>query len=480
LSTEDKSKKKSVTLILAVAITLTVGAIATGYYVTNIYIPQVVQKTVSNETSTSINETNTNSTNQTSSINMSGINGTVTGVQELDNGTFIVSVAPSAKKEMKYQDNIIQSIKKEAGIFSNVCSVQITTKDDNESRVVYEKPNSKACEFVAVEPPVGNNTIEETQPPVVNETTPVVVPPPEPVPAPVVNETVPATINNTANNTQTESCETWTVNANNEVICTNDTTTPTPTTSPTPTPTIPAEVNTDKRVILVGDVSDNTAGNNVFNAIKSKKPDLVGVLGDLGYANDLSWFKSTYGTLNNVCSIGNHDSANEDGTAALEKEAQALCKNPFFFKLNNVLFVAINTNGNLDTQLGAAQEQVMNTKQMQGVKEVHLLTHKPCSAPPNSHHPVETDVKTFCDSFKAKIPAGVKFFNDAAHNHVMSASKDGQYKQIGAGGKSHYTCGLSTFFTFCDNAHFGYLEYIIKPDGTSTFHFYDYNGKVVE
>jgi len=254
--------------------------------------------------------------------------------------------------------------------------------------------------------------------------------------------------------------------------------TPTPIPTPTPTPTpIPA---VDRKVIVVGDLESSTAGTAVFNSIKAKNPDVVIALGDLGYSSSLSWFKSTYGKLNMVCVPGNHESANEDGSSALQAETLKYCSNPFYFKLNKILFIGINTNGNLDVQLGEAQAQVMNAKQMQGVKEVHLLTHKPCAVPPNAHHPVETKVKTLCDSLKAKVPAGVKFVNDAAHNHVMSASKDGQYITSGAGGRSHYTCGTNTIFTFCDATHFGYLEYIIKPDGTSSYKFYDYKGSEVK
>src|SRR4029078_2897042 len=126
-----------------------------------------------------------------------------------------------------------------------------------------------------------------------------------------------------------------------------------------------------------------------------------------------------------------------------------------------------NTNGNLDVQLGSAQQVVTDSKIMEGIKSVHVMTHKPCAAPPNSHHPVETDVKTFCDSLKGKVPSSVQVFFDSGHNHVMSSSVDCQYKQVGSGGKSHYTCGTSTQFPFCDATHYGFLEYTIKPDGTT-------------
>jgi len=276
---------------------------------------------------------------------------------------------------------------------------------------------------------------------------------------------IPPVINNTNTNETTPPV----INNTNQTI------------PPTPEP----EPIKDIKVIMVGDLdSGNTATKNVVAAIKKANPDLVAVLGDLGYASDLSWFKSAFGSFSGklVCIPGNHESANQDGTAALEKSTLAYCGEPFYnLKLfNHALFFGINTNGNLDEQLGGAQQVVMNQTFMKDVKTLHVLTHKPCNAPPNSHHPVETAVKTFCDSLKAKIPSNVKVFFDGAHNHVMSASADGQYKQAGSGGRSHYTCGTSTAFPFCDNVHFGYLEYTIKLDGTTTSQFKDYNGNVVK
>jgi predicted phosphodiesterase len=317
--------------------------------------------------------------------------------------------------------------------------------NDNKTYSILIVPTGKQNVTIPVpvptETPTINNTVNNTIPNPVNVTppTPINVTPPAPTPIPI-----PAPI-------------------------------PVPVPTPTPTP-VPTK---DVKVIMVGDVENSPAGVSVFNAIKAKNPDVVAVLGDLGYAENLAWFKSTYGTLNQICVPGNHDTT-EDETAALEKETLNYCSNPFFFKLNGILFIGINTSGNLDTQLGQAQEIVMNPNEMNGVKEVHLLTHKPCAAPPNSHHVVEAKVKTFCDSLKAKIPSGVKFFSDNAHNHVMSASADGVYKAVGSGGRSHYTCGTSTAFPFCDNVHYGYLEYTFKTDGTSSYHFYDFNGKEIK
>ena len=333
----------------------------------------------------------------------------------------------------------------------------LPTRDDTQDPLINGtiiNYNNKTFSIL-IRPSDSNLTVPVTPPPIINNTVDNdTVPNPIPIPIPpVVNETQPPVVNETQPPVVNE-------------------------TPPIPEPT-PIPSGTDKKVIVVGDVDDSTGGKAVFNTIKSKNADAVVVLGDLGYDSNLNWFKSTYGTLRMVCVPGNHESANEDGSASIEKETLAYCSNPFYFKLNGVLFLGVNTNGNLDVELGQAQQLVMNPKFMQGIKEVHLETHKPCRTTPNPHHAVEPDVKTLCDSLKGKVPAGVKFVSDSAHNHVLSTSVDGMYKTIGAGGRNHYECSVNVTFPFCDNTHYGYLEYIIKPDGTSSYHFYDSAGKVL-
>jgi len=334
----------------------------------------------------------------------------------------------------------------------------IPTRDDTQDPLINGtiiNYNNKTFSIL-IRPSDSNLTVPVTPPPVINNTVDNdTVPNPIPIPIPpIINDTQPPVINETQPPVVNE------------------------------TPPVPEPTGTDKKVIVVGDIDDSTGGKAVFNTIKSKNADAVVVAGDLGYDSTLSWFKSTYGTLKMVCVPGNHEDDAEDGSAALEKETIAYCSNPFYFKLNGVLFLGINTNGNIDVELGQAQQLVMNPKFMAGVKEVHLLTHKPCATPPNSHHPANEDeaakdVVTLCNSLKAKIPTGVKFVSDSAHNHVLSTSVDGMYKTSGAGGRNHYECGTSTAFPWCDNTHYGYLEYIIKPDGTSSYHFYDSTGKVL-
>jgi hypothetical protein len=251
-------------------------------------------------------------------------------------------------------------------------------------------------------------------------------------------------------------------------------TTPTPTPEPTP---IPVPEPTTIKVIVVGDVADTSSGNKVYNAIKNQNADYVFVLGDLGYGKT-SWFKSTYGSSDKTyCVIGNHEAANEDGSSSIEKEMLAFCGNSYWIKTHSTLFVMLNSNdGNLNALADKTGKVFSNSTIMSGVKTVHVMSHKPCAVPPNSHHPVE--IKSLCDAVKSKIPSGLKVFFTSGHNHIYSESADKQYKQVGTGGKGHYTCGTNAQFPYCNDSDYGYLLYEIKPDGNTTSSFIDFNGVV--
>jgi len=240
----------------------------------------------------------------------------------------------------------------------------------------------------------------------------------------------------------------------------------------------PSPTNTTK-VVIVGDVS----GTAVRDGIAKQNPELVIALGDLGYKSTLSWFKTEYVNKfpNLRCVVGNHEAASEDGSSSLEKEAKALCKDSWKVKVgNSVLFYGFNTNGNLDTQLGEAQDVLMDSTYMNGITSVHFVSHKPiCSTPPNSHHPLELS-KTFCNNLIQYTPNGVKVYFDNGHNHVLAQTKDGLTTTSGAGGKSHYDCGTNAVWIFCNNKSNGYLLYTINTiNGDTTSKFYDASGKVI-
>jgi hypothetical protein len=251
---------------------------------------------------------------------------------------------------------------------------------------------------------------------------------------------------------------------------------PKPAPVPVPTPT-PVPSPTDIKVAVVGDIEDSSGGNAIFSQIQKQNPKYVFVLGDLGYESDLSWFKQTYGTMGDkvFCMVGNHEADNEDGSSAIEKETLNYCGNSYWIKYGATLFLVVNSNDKQDTLTTAFGKVLSNTTVMNGVKSLHVLSHKGCVTPPNSHHPAG-EIKVFCDWIKSKIPSGIKVYYDSAHNHVMSQSADKAYSQSGAGGKSHYTCGTNAQFPFCNNTKWGFLLYTIKLDGTTTSSFLDQNG----
>ena len=254
---------------------------------------------------------------------------------------------------------------------------------------------------------------------------------------------------------------------------------PAPTPAPQPAPPIPtAKAFT---FTVVGDVYDSSAGTSVFNQIKTQNADFDFVLGDLGYGNDLTWFKKTYGTLGDkmYCVIGNHESEEEKVSAALQKEAKDYCGEGYWFRYYNNLFMFFNTNGDLNTQATKAISTLKNATVMKDVKNVFVLSHKPCAVAPNAHHPVESGVKVLCDKIKAAIPTTVNSIYLSGHNHVYSQSADKKYITIGTGGRSHYTCGENTAFPVCDNVHYGFLKVYVTADGKVASQFIDYNGKVI-
>ena len=257
---------------------------------------------------------------------------------------------------------------------------------------------------------------------------------------------------------------------------------PKPTPVPTPTPT-PAPTARPITFTVVGDVESSSAGTSVFNKIKQQNATYDFLLGDLGYDSDLKWFKSTYGTLGDkmYCVIGNHESDNEDGSASIEKDAKNYCGESYWFRDGVTLFMFFNTNGDLNTQATKATTLLKNQTVMQGLKNVIVLSHKPCATAPNSHNPLseEPGVKVFCDKLASAIPSTVKSVYIQGHNHVYSESSDKKFITSGAGGRSHYTCGTSSAFPVCDNSHYGFVKVYITSDGKIASQFIDYNGKVI-
>jgi predicted phosphodiesterase len=210
------------------------------------------------------------------------------------------------------------------------------------------------------------------------------------------------------------------------------------------------------KIALVGDIS----GTSIRDLVKQHNPDLVVALGDLGYESTLDTFKKDYGIFNLKCLVGNHDSPEDAGGDPIVKEAPAYCGDWWNVKVGSTtMLFGFNTNGDLNNQLEAAKKV-----SLQGIKTLIVMTHKPCYTSPNSHHPIEPSVKAFCDSLASSIPAGIKVYYIAAHNHQLASTIDGTKFLSGGGGRSHYECGTDAVWNFCDNKNFGFLEVAINTN----------------
>jgi hypothetical protein len=240
-------------------------------------------------------------------------------------------------------------------------------------------------------------------------------------------------------------------------------------------PPSPSAENKTIKVALVGDLD----GNEVVDAVAKSKSDYNIALGDMGYDRSLDGFIAMWNELSNhKCVIGNHDST-EDGSESIYRQAKAYCGDIWFLKVaNNTLFIGFNTNGNLQTQLATAQNYVSSGSQLDGVKNIVLVSHKPCATPPGSHHGVESNVKAFCDGVKSKLPAGVNLYLVSGHNHFMSQTSDGKSFVSGAGGRSHYEGGTGSGWDYFNNNDDGFLQMQITNGNIGSFFYGTNNGLI--
>jgi hypothetical protein len=223
-------------------------------------------------------------------------------------------------------------------------------------------------------------------------------------------------------------------------------------------------------------------GTGTINAMAKKIADNNVANGDLGYKSTIDEFIANFNKLpGHKCTPGNHEQL-EDGSASLAKASSQYCGDIWMDKVagGTTLLVGYNTNGNLDTLLGTAQDALMDAQTMDGVKNVVLISHKPCQVHPNAHHGVESAVKTFCQSFDAKVPAGVAIYHIDAHNHELAKTSDGHNFLVGGGGQtSHRGCGTGSGWDFCKEQS-GFLQLEINNDtGEIKAKFYNTSGGVI-
>lgn len=249
----------------------------------------------------------------------------------------------------------------------------------------------------------------------------------------------------------------------------------TPTSEPFPANTTAS----NSSIIFVGDVESTT----VRDAILKQKPnlDMLVAIGDLGYDSDLKWFKAEYGDVFGEelqCTVGNHDAA-EDGSPTILKEALAFCGDHWYQKVANgtTIVIGFNSNGKASDEAAYVKSIVGDPGIMKSVKTVILVSHKGGNVPPNSHHPAEAAA---IYNAIGNIP-GKTVIQVNAHNHVLAEAPAKNWFISGAGGRSHYSCGTNSIWTFCNGTSYGYLEFVIDNSNGEILKkaFYDTSGKII-
>lgn len=227
-----------------------------------------------------------------------------------------------------------------------------------------------------------------------------------------------------------------------------------------------SNVSRSVEVVVVGDAD----GKRVFNAIEAENADYCFFLGDLEYS-DFEAFED-YLTICDTVKwvVGNHD----DDSKFMQMETWNI-------KIGKSLWIGFSTEGNYDKQKATVLGYFNNATLMQDVKAIHLLSHKPTEQPhPNSHHGLEKGAEDFGNFVENLTPQGVVLTKEWGHNHDYAQNGDGTLKEIGIGGREHYTCGTNTAWPVCINDEFGYYKYKIDLDtGETQGNLYGTNGEVL-
>jgi hypothetical protein len=234
------------------------------------------------------------------------------------------------------------------------------------------------------------------------------------------------------------------------------------------------------------DFAGDLFGTSVINAMKARNATWNVALGDLGYWENKDDFKSNFiskwKTLkNDKCVIGNHDKRFD-----LYETARTFCGEQWKEKIagGTTLLIGANTEGNLEDQLEDIMRYVRNATLMKNVKNVVLLTHRPCEVPSDdSHHQPRNAEKNFCNNLDTKIrELGIKMYHISAHNNEIAKSNDGlSYLSGGGGREDHRDCGGndSNTWDFCRTKN-GILEFEINNDtGEILAKFFSTNGDVI-
>jgi predicted phosphodiesterase len=241
----------------------------------------------------------------------------------------------------------------------------------------------------------------------------------------------------------------------------------------------------DSSVTVINAAGDIDCSNHLVDQVKSDNPDLFIALGDLCYKPNLTNFTNIYGDLIKAnklaCMVGNHDSE-EDGNTELLNQTLELCGDHWYRKIANdtTLLIALNTNGDTESQTKWGQSVVTNGTLMNGIKNVFLLAHKPAHTP-ESHHPARNSTIVMLSGIESNISKSIQIYEISAHNHIMAESSIGHWFISGAGGRSHYEGETSQEWPYVNTKNYGYLQIRINnTDGNVlSTNFYGLYGRLL-
>jgi predicted phosphodiesterase len=241
----------------------------------------------------------------------------------------------------------------------------------------------------------------------------------------------------------------------------------------------------DSSVTVINAAGDIDCSNHLVDQVKSDNPDLFIALGDLCYKPNLTNFTNIYADLIKAnklaCMVGNHDSE-EDGNTELLNQTLELCGDHWYRKIANdtTLLIALNTNGDTESQTKWGQSVVTNGTLMNGIKNVFLLAHKPAHTP-ESHHPARNSTIVMLSGIESNISKSIQIYEISAHNHIMAESSNGHWFISGAGGRSHYEGETSQEWPYVNTKNYGYLQIRINnTDGNVlSTNFYGLYGRLL-
>ena len=260
---------------------------------------------------------------------------------------------------------------------------------------------------------------------------------------------------------------------------------------------IPPPPTMDVQIMgFVGD-TDGSTPQTIYQSMKSKGATRFGHMGDVSYSSSastqLGYITSQLGFSkdNMVCSIGNHDHPNEDGSQGVLDDITSYFELPSTTyaqsrQWQNVYVIAMNTQDNSFSSTSSAQylyvkselEHATALKAQGLVHWVIVLIHKPFYIGSGNDHPADEEggrsiYQTLFDTHKVDIvfhghnhnidifkplASGGTLLATATNNVYDFTKPHGQfYATVGSGGRARDAVSNATNSQFTTGGSFGYV-----------------------